>query len=73
LAEHVGSIRELEAALARARATDRTSVAVIDTDPLRATAAGGWWWDVAVPEVSESPKVRAARVAYDEDRKAQKP
>ena len=72
LAEHAGSIRELEPALARARAADRTSVVVIDTDPLRATAAGGWWWEVAVPEVSESPKVRAARAAYDEARKAQR-
>ncbi len=37
LAEHVGSIAELEAALARARAADRTYVIVIDTDPLRST------------------------------------
>jgi 3D-(3,5/4)-trihydroxycyclohexane-1,2-dione acylhydrolase (decyclizing) len=71
--EHVGSIRELEAALARARAADRTYVVVIDTDPLRATEAGGWWWEVGVPEVSESPKVRAARVAYDEAKKSQRP
>ena len=72
LAEHVDSIRELEVALARARAADRTSVVVIDTDPLRATAAGGWWWEVGVPEVSESEKVRAARAAYDDDKKAQR-
>ena len=37
LAEHVNSIAELEAALARARAADRTYVVVIDTDPLRTT------------------------------------
>ena len=61
LAEHVDSIAELEAALARARAADRTYVVVIDTDPLRSTEAGGWWWEVGVPEVSESDKVRAAR------------
>ena len=54
LAEHVDSIAELEAALARARAADRTCVVVIDTDPLRTTEAGGWWWEVGVPEVSES-------------------
>jgi len=71
--EHVGSIRELEAALARGRAADRTYVVVIDTDPLRATEVGGWWWEVGVPEVSSSPKVRAARAAYDEARKAQRP
>ncbi len=72
-AEHVGSIRELEAALARARASDRTYVVVIDTDPRRATEAGGWWWEVGVPEVSDSPKVRAARAAYDDGKKGQKP
>ena len=72
-AEHVRSIRDLESALARARAADRTSVVVIDTDPLRATKEGGWWWEVGVPEVSEFPKVRAARAAYDEGKKAQRP
>ena len=73
LAEHVSTLRELEAALSRARAAPRTSVVVIDTDPLRSTAEGGWWWEVAVPEVSESGAVRAARAAYESDKKAQKP
>ena len=73
LAEHVGSIRELESALSRARASDRTSVVVIDTDPLRSTAAGGCWWEVGVPEVSASEKVRAARAAHDDAKKAQRP
>ena len=27
---------------------------------------GGWWWDVAVPEVSDRPEVNAARRAYEE-------
>ena len=39
----------------------RTSVIVIDTDPLASTEAGGHWWDVAVPEVSERAEVRSAR------------
>ncbi len=38
---------------------------MIDTDPYKTTEAGGHWWDVAVPEVSERPKVRAARKAYE--------
>lgn len=67
LAEHVGNVAELEAALTRAKAADRTSVIVIDTDPLRTTEAGGWWWDVAVPEVSERAEVRAAREAYEQN------
>jgi 3D-(3,5/4)-trihydroxycyclohexane-1,2-dione acylhydrolase (decyclizing) len=66
LSEHVGTIAELESAMARARAADRSYVVVIDTDPLKATEAGGWWWDVAVPEVSERPEVEAARRAYEQ-------
>jgi len=63
--EKVAGIAELEAALGRARASDRTYVIVIDTDPAISTEAGGAWWDVAVPEVSSRPQVRAARAAYD--------
>jgi 3D-(3,5/4)-trihydroxycyclohexane-1,2-dione acylhydrolase (decyclizing) len=73
LAEHVDSIAELETALARARAADRTYVVVIDTDPLRSTEVGGWWWEVGVPEVSESERVRAARAAYEQGKRAQRP
>ena len=71
-AEHVNSLTELEAALVRARAADRTYVAVIDTDPLRTTEAGGSWWEVAVPEVSESPGVRAARTEYEHGKRLQR-
>ena len=53
------------AALARAKTADRTSVIVIDTDPMITTEAGGWWWDVAVPEVSDRPQVNAARRDYE--------
>jgi 3D-(3,5/4)-trihydroxycyclohexane-1,2-dione acylhydrolase (decyclizing) len=64
-AEKVSGIVALQAALVRARAGDRTYAIVIDTDPQASTEAGGAWWDVAVPEVSERPDVRAARAAYD--------
>ncbi|HET6971459.1 MAG TPA: 3D-(3,5/4)-trihydroxycyclohexane-1,2-dione acylhydrolase (decyclizing) [Phenylobacterium sp.] len=63
--EKVGGIGELDAALQRARASDRTYVIVIDTDPAISTEAGGAWWDVAAPEVSQRPQVRAARAAYE--------
>jgi 3D-(3,5/4)-trihydroxycyclohexane-1,2-dione acylhydrolase (decyclizing) len=66
LSEHVATLGELQAALARARAADRSYVVVIDTDPLQTTDAGGWWWDVAVPEVSDRPQVEAARRAYEQ-------
>jgi 3D-(3,5/4)-trihydroxycyclohexane-1,2-dione acylhydrolase (decyclizing) len=64
-AEKVASTSELEAAMGRARKADRTSVIVIETDPYKTTEAGGFWWDVAVPEVSTRPKVRAARKSYE--------
>ncbi|TIM66930.1 MAG: 3D-(3,5/4)-trihydroxycyclohexane-1,2-dione acylhydrolase (decyclizing), partial [Mesorhizobium sp.] len=66
VAEKVASIAELETALAKAKGNDKTTVLVIDTDPLVSTEAGGHWWDVAVPEVSSRPQVNAARKAYDE-------
>ena len=66
IAEKADNIAALEQALARAKTADRTSVIVIDTDAMKTTEAGGWWWDVAVPEVSERSEVRAARAAYED-------
>lgn len=66
------SIAELESALAEADKVERTTVLVIDTDPLISTEAGGHWWDVAVPEVSVRPQVNAARKDYEEALKGQR-
>ncbi|WP_293800579.1 3D-(3,5/4)-trihydroxycyclohexane-1,2-dione acylhydrolase (decyclizing) [uncultured Bosea sp.] len=71
IAVKAASIAELETALAEAKANTRTTVVVIDTDPLISTGAGGAWWDVAVPEISEREQVRTARANYDERRKRQ--
>lgn len=71
ISEKVPSITGLENALQKAKTNDRTTVLVIDTDPLVSTDAGGHWWDVAVPEVSARPQVNAARKAYDEKRQMQ--
>ncbi|MEQ8356006.1 MAG: 3D-(3,5/4)-trihydroxycyclohexane-1,2-dione acylhydrolase (decyclizing) [Kiloniellaceae bacterium] len=71
-AEKVGSLAELETAMARARDAVVTSVIVIDTDPEISTEAGGHWWDVAVPEVSERAEVQAARKAYEGARRNQR-
>ncbi len=71
IAVKAASIAELEAALAQAKENTRTTVVVIDTDPLISTGSGGTWWDVAVPEVSERAEVRTARTNYDERRKRQ--
>jgi 3D-(3,5/4)-trihydroxycyclohexane-1,2-dione acylhydrolase (decyclizing) len=59
------NVTALEQALARAMKAYRTSVIVIDTDAMKTTEAGGWWWDVAVPEVSDRDQVRAARENYE--------
>ena len=65
ISEKVRGIGELEAALARAKAADQTYVIALDTDPVPTTEAGGHWWDVAVPEVSERTEVQQARANYD--------
>jgi len=59
------SVQELEAAMQRARASDRTYLICIDTDAARTTDEGGWWWEVAVPEVSPREGVRSARADYE--------
>jgi 3D-(3,5/4)-trihydroxycyclohexane-1,2-dione acylhydrolase (decyclizing) len=72
IAVKAASIAELESALAQAKANPRSTVVVIDTDPLVSTSAGGAWWDVAVPEVSDRAEVRAARAQYDMKRQHQR-
>jgi 3D-(3,5/4)-trihydroxycyclohexane-1,2-dione acylhydrolase (decyclizing) len=71
-AEKAASIADLEAALDRARKSDRTTIVLIDTDPLISTGEGGHWWDVAVPEVSARAEVNAARKGYEEKLKLQR-
>ncbi|MFK0386240.1 3D-(3,5/4)-trihydroxycyclohexane-1,2-dione acylhydrolase (decyclizing) [Agrobacterium sp. NPDC090273] len=64
-AKKVSTIAELETALETARASARTTVIVIDTDPYPTPQAGGYWWDVAVPEVSKRQEVNDARTRYE--------
>ena len=66
VAEKVGSIPELAAALERAKLSERTHVVVIETDPALSTTEGGAWWDVPVPEVSRSGRVGEARKTYEQ-------
>ncbi|MFC4626323.1 3D-(3,5/4)-trihydroxycyclohexane-1,2-dione acylhydrolase (decyclizing) [Daeguia caeni] len=61
----VSSISELEEALIEARNATVTTVIVINTDPYPTPETGGFWWDVAVPEVSERQQVRDARRNYE--------
>jgi 3D-(3,5/4)-trihydroxycyclohexane-1,2-dione acylhydrolase (decyclizing) len=72
-AVNVDNLAEFEAAMLRARASQHTCVIAIQTDPDRTTEPGGWWWDVAVPEVSERAEVVAAHDRYMRDKRAQRP
>ena len=69
--ETVRSIAELESAIERARAADRTYVIALKTHPHRWTE-GGSFWEVGVPEVSARASVREARAAMDAGRAAQR-
>ena len=71
-ARKVASLAELETGLSESEGAGGVHVFVIDTDPLITTDAGGHWWDVAVPEVSDRPQVNAAREAYVKALKAQR-
>ncbi|MFL6580902.1 MAG: 3D-(3,5/4)-trihydroxycyclohexane-1,2-dione acylhydrolase (decyclizing) [Burkholderiales bacterium] len=73
LAEMADDIGSLEAALKRARAASRTSLICIATDANRTTHEGGWWWEVAVPEVSLRSEVTNARKSYEQGKQQQKP
>ena len=70
VASKVSGISELAGALAAARASDRTHVIVIETDPALGTTAGGHWWDVPIPEISDRQEVRSAREHYELSRRA---
>jgi 3D-(3,5/4)-trihydroxycyclohexane-1,2-dione acylhydrolase (decyclizing) len=72
ISEKVESLADLEQALARTRGNDRTTVVVIDTDPMISTDAGGHWWDVAIPEVSTRKEVNEAHRKYVEALKRQR-
>lgn len=67
-ARAVRDLQELEQALAEAASAAGTQVIVIETDPAKSTSAGGAWWDVPVPEVSESAGVQHAFAAYEKAR-----
>jgi 3D-(3,5/4)-trihydroxycyclohexane-1,2-dione acylhydrolase (decyclizing) len=70
-AEKVTTITEFEQAFIRAKAADKTYVIQIDTNPFD-WLPGVAFWDVAVPEVTSSEKVRLAAAAHNEKKKRQR-
>ena len=61
--EHVENLADLELAVSRAKSADRSCLISLRTDPDK-SSGGGFWWDVAVPEVSERAEVNTARADY---------
>ena len=61
----VGSVSELEEALAKRSTVTGPYVIVIDTDPYPSTEFGGTWWEVAVPAISTRDSVTEKRAAYE--------
>jgi 3D-(3,5/4)-trihydroxycyclohexane-1,2-dione acylhydrolase (decyclizing) len=70
-AEKVANIDELDAALLRARVSDRTTVIVIDVDAY-AWTEGGCFWEVGVPEVSVRQSVVEAKAAMEKGKQDQR-
>ncbi|SNT75680.1 3D-(3,5/4)-trihydroxycyclohexane-1,2-dione acylhydrolase (decyclizing) [Paracoccus seriniphilus] len=68
------SIADLEAQIAAARGRDIPTVIVIETtaEPGPGFGEAGHWWDVAVPEVGRSEKLKQAYVAYLNNRAHQR-
>jgi 3D-(3,5/4)-trihydroxycyclohexane-1,2-dione acylhydrolase (decyclizing) len=67
------SVEELEAALRAAAASPRITVVEVQTDPMVGAPSSKAWWDVPVAEVAELDSTRAAREAYEQNKRAQQP
>ncbi len=70
-AETVQTVGELEAALERGRASDRTYVIALQTHQHRWTE-GGTFWEVGVPETSPRAEVTAAHAEMVDGKAAQR-
>ena len=73
LAENVKTIPELEAALKRARAADRTYVICIDTDPARTTDEGGVVGSGGARSVGPRRSRTRRAQQYEADKQRQQP
>ena len=66
-------IKEYIESLSRAKKNDRTTVIYMETIRDRKMSGYGYsWWEVPVPEISESIEVRKVRRQYEIDKKSQK-
>ncbi len=58
------TVKDLQAALAQSRASDRTTVTYIEADPLAPVPSSESWWDVPVSQTSALDSTQQARAAY---------
>ncbi|WP_353816586.1 3D-(3,5/4)-trihydroxycyclohexane-1,2-dione acylhydrolase (decyclizing) [Agromyces sp. SYSU T00266] len=68
-----GAIRDLQAAIATAKASDRSTVIHLESDPLVYAPDGEGWWDVPVAPEAEIEVTRAAYREYLVDKAKQRP
>jgi 3D-(3,5/4)-trihydroxycyclohexane-1,2-dione acylhydrolase (decyclizing) len=73
IAEGPSAIDDLKAAMATAKASDRSTFIHINSDPRIYSPDGGGWWDVPVPEVSTLESTQRAREEYLAEQANQKP
>ena len=66
------TVEELEAALRDARASTRTTVVHVETDPMVGAPDSEAWWDVPVAEVAGIDSTREARATYEEHKRTQR-
>jgi 3D-(3,5/4)-trihydroxycyclohexane-1,2-dione acylhydrolase (decyclizing) len=62
----VSGIAGLESELLRKPARKGPRILLIDTEAETGAGIGGGWWDVAVPEIGDTKKLRTARQRYNE-------
>jgi 3D-(3,5/4)-trihydroxycyclohexane-1,2-dione acylhydrolase (decyclizing) len=69
----VRTIAEFREAVARSRASDRTTAIHIETDPLAPAPSSENWWDVPVAEVARLDSTVQARKTYEARKAEQRP
>jgi 3D-(3,5/4)-trihydroxycyclohexane-1,2-dione acylhydrolase (decyclizing) len=65
-------VEELRAALDEARHAPGPAVVHVEVDRYAGVPSYESWWDVPVAEVSDDPRVQAARTEYEEARRSQR-
>jgi 3D-(3,5/4)-trihydroxycyclohexane-1,2-dione acylhydrolase (decyclizing) len=66
------TVKDFQAALAQSRASDRTTVTYIETDPLAPVPSSESWWDVPVSQTSALDSTQQARAAYEAAKRDQR-